>query len=272
MGTCISRRRLLQAALVAAPSLSILGHTSPASADGAELPLPDPALFQSGDFVWPKKPGAYVPYNSGSGNTPDLDRIEWMAERDAYLDEISKLPNNDVTTNQRIQTLRQMDYREFIAVYAGDQQPGMPGVYSGGSIYVGHVGIIEVDDAKVPWVIEALSSQGVVRQSYANWLNQRTGQLVWLGRLKQLPAVERAKVVVEAKAHLGRPYQFWNFDLDDAQNFYCSKLVWLSVFRSLGFAVDGKANPKRWLWFSPKQLLYVPTIDRLHDPGPYART
>jgi hypothetical protein len=233
-----------------------------------ELPRPDPGTFETGDFVWPKKPGAFVPYNSGSTNTPAQDRIEWLRERDAYI--ARNGGSTDPLLQQRIATLRELDYREFLAVYAGAQELGVPGAYSGGSVYVGHVGIVEVDSNRTAWVIEALGTRGTIRQTYADWITARSDQVVWHGRLRQLGAEPRAKVAAEAKKYLGRPYDFWNFDLNDDAGFYCSKLAWLSIYRSLGFAVDGNNNPKRLLWFSPKQFLYLPTIDRLHDPGPYA--
>lgn len=233
-----------------------------------ELPRPDPATFQTGDFVWPKKPGAFVPYNSGSTNSPAQDRDEWLRERDEYIRKHSN--STDPLTQQRLATLRALEYREFLAVYAGAQAVGVPGAYSGGAVYVGHVGIIEIDANRTPWVIEALGSKGVVRQTYADWITARSDEVVWLGRLRQLAATQREKIAAEAKKNLGKPYDFWNFDLNDDSGFYCSKLAWLSIYRSLGFAVDGNDNPKRLIWFSPKQFLYVPTVDRLHDPGPYA--
>lgn len=236
-----------------------------------DLPRPNPNLFQTGDFVWPKKPGAYVPYNSGSRNSPSQDKDQWLRERDTYLKKNSNQAITEKTVQQRLQTLRAMDYREFIAVYAGGQELGVPGVYSGGSVYVGHVGIIEIDTNKTAWVIEALIGKGVTRVTYDDWLRQRSDEVVWLGRLRDLNQNERAKIIVEAKRHLQKPYDFWNFDLNDDSAFYCSKLAWLSIYRSLKFPVDGKENSKRTLWFSPKQFLYLPTIERIHDPGPYAQ-
>jgi len=227
-------------------------------------------MFESGDFVWPKKPGAYVPYNSGSKNSPAQDREQWLQERDAYVAKLVTSPLQETLSQQRIAMLRSMDYREFLAIYAGDQRPGVPGAYSGGAVYVGHVGIIEMDSNKTRWVIEAIIGKGVIRTTYADWITERSDQVVWLGRLRQLDAVQRAKIVMEAKRELGKPYDFWNFDLNDDSGFYCSKLAWQSIYRSLGFAVDGNENSKRLLWFSPKQFLYVPTIQRLHAPGPYA--
>src|SRR6187551_961488 len=90
--------------------------------DSTDLPRPNPSLFQSGDFVWPKKPGVYVPYNAGSTNSPDLDRERWNRERDAYLKKNKDSATADKVLQQRLETLRTMDFREFIATYAGGQE------------------------------------------------------------------------------------------------------------------------------------------------------
>lgn len=237
-----------------------------------ELPRPDPGLFQSGDFVWPKKPGVYVPYNSGSESTPEQDRAQWLREKKAYLIKHKKVASTDRVLQRRIESLQNMDYREFIAIYEGNQTPGIPGLYSGGSFYVGHVGIIKVDQDHKAWVIEALlgKEKRVVKQSYEDWIKGRPEEVVWLGRLRDIQPESRAKVAEEATKYIDRPYDFWNFDLDDDSAFYCSKLVWLSIFRALKFPVDGNQEPRRAFWFSPKQLMHSPTIDLLHDPGPYA--
>jgi hypothetical protein len=221
-------------------------------------------------FLWPKKPGAYVPYNSG-GRAVAVgdDAAEWEAGKQEFLTKISS--DHDYFTDADITAIRQLTYREFYARYAGDQQPDMPGVYSAGSgIYVGHVGVVDIDGEGQAWVVEALLGAGVVRTLYDKWLLSRPGQIVWQGRIREISKQDRRKIVVEAMKYLGRPYDFWNFDLNNDAGFYCSKLVWMAIFRSLGFAIDGKANPQRVFWFSPKQLLYAKTITRLHDPGPYA--
>lgn len=266
------RRNFIKSSLTCALSLGLakiaLGEIKPSR----ELPRPDPTLFQSGDLVWPKKPGVYVPYNSGSRNAPSEDRDQWESEKKAYLAKHKTPPQTELLLRRRIATLQNMDFREFLAVYAGGQTPGVPGLYSGGIAYVGHVGIIEVDSDGKSWVIEALLGdiKKVVRQEYTTWINGRSDQVVWLGRLREVPSEARAKVAEEAKRYINKPYDFWNFDLNDDAGFYCSKLVWLSIYRSLKFSVDGDDDTNRLLWFSPKQLMYAPTIELLHDPGPYA--
>ncbi|WP_081069360.1 YiiX/YebB-like N1pC/P60 family cysteine hydrolase [Burkholderia diffusa] len=266
------RRELLKAAAVAA--LATIGRAQLSVAQDSDaprlIPHPDPALFQSGDFIWPKKPGAYVPYDAGGINDPTGDAAAWRAARDAYVQQLLSRPNPTLLDRQRVETLRDMDFREFIAIYEGAQKPGIPGVYSGGSFYVGHVAIIDIDPSGEPWVIEALLDSGVVRSTYAKWIANRSDQVVWLGRLTQLDRTQRRSIVLPAAAQIGKPYNFWNFDLVDNTGFYCSKLAWYSVFKSLGFAIDGKSDPRRLLWFSPKQMLYSPTIERIFDPGPYA--
>ena len=255
--------------------LPLLGHfliPRQVLAQGTDesLPLPRTESFESGDFLWPKKPGVYVPYNSGGQTiTAQDDAAEWEAGKQKFL---AKLVNDPgYFTGADTAAIQGLTYREFYARYAGDQQPDMPGVYSAGSgIYVGHVGIVDIDGDGRPWVIEALMDEGVVRTAYDRWLQSRPGQIVWQGRIREISKQDRKKIVLEALKYLGRPYDFWNFDLNKDAGFYCSKLVWMAIFRSLGFAIDGKANPQRTFWFSPKQLLYAKTITRLHDPGPYA--
>jgi Permuted papain-like amidase enzyme, YaeF/YiiX, C92 family len=237
--------------------------------DNSGLPLPNKSTFESGDFVWPKKPGKYVPYRNDVDASPDEERQRWQAEKEAFVKNIRANPS--YFSDADITELENMTFREFYSRYAGDQKPGVPGAYStGAGIYVGHVGIIEVDSNKIPWIVEALMTRGVVRTTYDDWIASRPGEIVWHGRVRDLGAEDRAKIVSDAKKYLGRPYYFWNFDLSDDSQFYCSKLVWLAIWRSLGFAIDGDSNPKRKFWFSPKQLLYAKTITRLHDPGPYA--
>jgi hypothetical protein len=233
-----------------------------------KLPTPDPKKMESGDLVWPKKPGTFVPYDAGPPRDPSADEVKWQAERDQFISEVAtKAP---YFTPQAVERLRNMTYREFYAEYAGAQKPETPGVYSiGGGLYVGHVAIIEIDQNGKRWVIEALLDQGVIRHSYADWIAGRPEEMVWLGRVKKISSSNRAKIAIEAKKYIGRPYDFWNFDLNDERGFYCSKLAWMCMFRALGLVIDGNPDPKRFFWFSPKQLLYVNRVARLFDPGPY---
>lgn len=232
-------------------------------------PLPRTDLFNSGDFLWPKTPGEFVPYTQQANIGPQHDAEIWNKEKQKFLEQATG-GQSGLSANQ-LKQIQNLDYREFLARYEADQKPGMPGVYSsGGGIYVGHVAIINIGADGKPEVIEALWGPGVVRHSYESWLASRTGQVVWLGRLRSHSKEDRARISAEAAKYVGRPYNFWNFNLNDDSSFYCSKLAWLSVFRSLGFAIDGDPNPERGFWFSPKQMLYLPVIDRLYDPGPYA--
>lgn len=233
-------------------------------------PLPNPETFESGDLVWPKKPGAFVPYKSELAAGPvENEEHVWLQEKREF---IARARNGGTYFNsEQLNALDKMSFREFYARYAGDQKPDIPGAYSSGNgVYVGHVGIIKVDSERIPWVIEALLNKGVVKSRYADWIKSRPEEIVWLGRVRNLDAEQRQSITTESEKFINRPYNFWNFNLDDDKGFYCSKLVWLSIWRVLHFAIDGDQNPKRTFWFSPKQLLYAKTIARLFDPGPYA--
>lgn len=237
---------------------------------GGELaPLPNPATFESGDFLWPKNPHAWVPYHAGALGNAGEDETRWRKERDEFLRSVDTQRTH--LTDEDLRRIANLDYQAFYEIYAGDRYSGQFVPFStGGPLYVGHVGIIELDDEENPWVIEALYERGVVRHPYSQWIASRPGQLVWHGRLKSISKEQRRRIALEGKAHTNTPYNFWNFDLNDESDFYCSKLAWLSVFRSLGFAVDGNSNPKRKTWFSPKQLLDADSIVRLHSPAEYS--
>src|SRR5262249_15635968 len=148
----------------------------PAVAEDA--PLPDKTTFQSGDLLWPKMPGKYVPYNSGDRSGTDEDQHRWLTERRKFIANIRE--DRHYFSETDITEIQNLSFREFYARYAGDQKPDVPGLYaSGAGIYVGHVGIIDIDSHKVPWVIEALYHHGVVRSQYDDWVSARPGEIVW---------------------------------------------------------------------------------------------
>jgi hypothetical protein len=199
----------------------------------------------------------------------DEDRERWTNEKAQFLGKVNRgeVPGGPQVAGK----IENLTYNEFRTLYLRNEQPNEITSYSlGGVAAVGHVAIIEMDAQGEPWVIEALWTPGVMRQRYQAWINARFGEIVWHGRLQDVTPQDRAKVAVEAKNYLSKPYDFWNFNLADVSGFYCSKLVWLAVMRSLDIAADGDRNPARSFWLSPKQLLYANKIDRLFDPGPYA--
>lgn len=273
MDCMISRRSLLMAGTV----LAVAQHGAVAAQSAGELdfPTPDIKKFSSGDLIWPKKQGAFVPYNSGNEAIYDEERLQWEGERDDYVKARKSDPTLTPEEDAQLDLLDKMEFARFLAMYQADEVPDVPGLYATGGgrgLYVGHVGIIELDNQGVPWVIEALWKKGVVRHTYASWLAGRPNELVWHGRINGLLDAQGNAIAAEAKKHVGKPYKFWNFDLGNDSGFYCSKLAWLSIYRATGIAIDGKPKMKRGFWFSPKQLLYVERMNRLHDPGNYGST
>ena len=122
-----SRRRFVASGCGLVPMLLVGGPSAVWAQASTELPRPNPAMLQSGDFVWPKKPGAYVPYNAGSRNTAIDDREQWTAERDAYLRRYSTVIVSDPVLQKRLELLQSLEFREFLSVYAGGQLPGPTG-------------------------------------------------------------------------------------------------------------------------------------------------
>jgi hypothetical protein len=200
-----------------AVSLSLVVQAAGAASPAAEL-------LQAGDLIWLKKPGAIVPYYSKPGEADKGDAVRWQKEKKAYLGLIIGKSSPSPEEEERYSALQKMTYEEFVSYYLGDRIPGQPATYGLGDISVGHVGIIEISDGR-PFVVEAMWGPGVQRLSYADWVQKRPGEIFWLGRLKEVPPEKRAAVAEWAVEQIGKPYNFWDFDLEDANGFYCSN--WL---------------------------------------------
>jgi len=237
------------------------------AADSGVTP-PAATLLQAGDLIWPKKPGAIIPYNSRPGEADKSDAVRWAKEKEDYLNQIRRNPNPSAQEKERYAALQRMTYEEFTGYYLSDRIPGKAAEYGVGGINVGHVGIIEITDGK-PFVVEAMWGPGVQRLSYADWVQKRPGELFWVGRLREVRPEKRAAVADWAAGQIGKPYNFWDFDLEDVSGFYCSKLAWLSIKQGAGFPPDDDPNPNRVLWYSPKQLMKSKHIELIVNPGEY---
>ncbi|MBV8282827.1 MAG: hypothetical protein JO347_12315, partial [Candidatus Eremiobacteraeota bacterium] len=224
--------------------------------------------LEAGDLIWPKKPGVIVPYDSRPGQAENSDTARWQKEKEAYLDQLRKKPDPSPEEKERYAALQKMTYEEFTGYYLSDRVPSEPATYGLGNLDVGHVGIIEIRDG-TPFVVEAMIGYGVRQLSYADWLRDRPGELFWVGRLKCVSPEKRAAVAAKAAEQLGKPYDFWDFNLEDVSGFYCSKLAWLSILQGAGFAPDDNKNPHRVLWYSPKQLTKSQHIEWIANPGDY---
>jgi uncharacterized protein YycO len=252
-------------------SLVFLLCMSPASFGSDDvLPWPDSKTFQSGDLLWPNKPGAFVPYSFGTETSANAAQQSWSRDRDRFIERARA--SGTYLSATELDRLNALSFREFYSRYAGDRHTDQQiDLYSNdAAAFVGHVAIIDIGPDGRPWIIEASLKNGVTRTSYEDWLKPLKGYYIWHGRIKDADQSARGGVAQEAAKYVGRPYDFWNFDLGDDRGFYCSKLVWLSAFRSLKVAVDGDQNAKRHFWFSPKQLLNSAHIMKLHNPGNYS--
>lgn len=226
--------------------------------------------LQAGDLIWPKDPGAIIPYAAG-GQSTRTDRQMWERERDEYIASLRSRPTLTEDEKQRIDILKRMTYETFLKVYAEDVSPAEVTPF-GGAVGVGHVAIVRSVAGRSPTIVEAMWGIGVREISYEDWQAEREGQIFWHGRLKNVEPKVRADVAEQAFREVGKPYKFWNFDLADNSGFYCSKLAWLTIRNATGIVVDGKPDPVRVLWFSPKQLMKSPHLEILQNPGSYGRS
>jgi hypothetical protein len=241
--------------------------------------FPDSRNFQSGDLLWPKKKGAFVPNTRSVGTPQSEERRAWEASRQRALSE----PAQAGVSPEVAEKIKAMRFDEFERLYHTESAqspaggPATRGVL-GDTVSVGHVGIIEVGAHGIAYVVEATpqgpaGTAGVIRTRYADWLNNYADVQVWHGRVRNLDARLRGRTLEVALAQLGKPYDFFNFDLNDDRGFYCSKLVWMSLWRTASIALDDNPDPRRGLrfppWFSPKQLISVKRVEVLHKPGEY---
>ncbi len=229
---------------------------------------PAASQLQAGDLIWPKKPDAVVPFNSRPGESGQSDADLWRQEKEVYLERLRSNPHPTSEESERYSTLQPMTYEEFAAQYLDDRIPGEPVAFGAGGFYVGHVGIVDIIDGK-PTIVEAVMGKGVRRISYEEWLGERPGELVWLARLKDVSPQRREAVAKVAAKFIGKPYSFWNFDLMDTSEFYCSKLAWFSILSAAGFPPDDNPDARRTLWYSPKRLMRSRHIDLIANPGSY---
>ncbi len=264
----LSRRNVLSCSCSLVAGGTIGAKSSLAQTGSVPLPpLPNKINFESGDLLWPKMPGSIIPYNSGQSAISYQGQEEkWSSERDAFL----ASPAAAGLTPAQSADLRSTKYADFYLQYMEGRHPATPEAYSNApGLAVGHVAIVRIDPSGTPWVIEALVEPGVVTQTYDQWITGRPNQVVWHGRLRDKPKSDRSGIASVAQTYIGRPYNFWNFDLSDDTGFYCSKLAWLCISKACNVAVDDDPSTRRSFWFSPKQLLYANRIVRLHNPGNY---
>ena len=272
---------------LSAASLAALGAKS---ALAAVSPHPSPQSFQSGDFIWPAKPDAFIPRYALRSIAPDPEAVTWEQEKRKFIE--AARASGDADQLAAAEQLEQLSYSEFQTRYfegAGARGDGGENTRTRGFSprglgipQVGHVAIIEVDDSGAAWVIEAMPKSlnryeslysrfknGVIRTEYSRWIADHKDYKVWHGRLKNIDQGQRALIVEAAKPFLGKDYWFWSFNLNDETAFYCSKLVWLSVWKAMELALDDDKSFARNFWVTPKQFVYATSIELLHNPGVY---
>lgn len=229
---------------------------------------PPPQLLQAGDLIWPKPPDVFIPYlvqvPEGSTGNP----AQWEHEKDHYLASLAAKPTLSPTERTRYKTLQEMSYSDFAEQYFAPLPIRDSSLSRGGIVYVGHVGIIQIENTQ-PIVVEAMSGIGVQQVPYTTWIGSRPGQLFWVSRLKDISSEKRAAIATAAEHYLGRPYNFWNFNLKDDSCFYCSKLAWLAIDETTGIPPDDNPNGDRVLWYSPKQLHGSPHLESIYSSGSY---
>lgn len=275
----LSRRDLLILGL----SLSSASMAGRALAQtGTASKHPDAGKFRTGDFLWPARQGSFFPFARTRSLGASPEELQWEAEKKRFIEEAkaSGDPNQIAAAEQ----FQQMSFEQFRALYFEDAAaPRTRGFspFAAAIPEVGHVAIVEIDAAGVQWVVEAMPKapnryeslysrfqNGVIRTQYNDWIGKHPAEQynVWHGRMRDLKAGQGDRIVNAAKEFLGRDYWFWSFDLSDYSGFYCSKLVWVSVWNALGITLDGDSTFPRRFWVTPKALINSALVEVLHDP------
>ena len=243
--------------------------------------FPDMRNFRTGDLLWPKRKRSLPQARSAEPKQGD-DRPEWEAARQQLLAN----PRAAGLSPEVAERLRTMSYaefeREYFSLSARDLPASAAPAARGalpGPISVGHVGMIHLESNGGAFIVEAIPSwrgsphKGVVRLPYAEWLGGYTNIQVWHGRLHGVDEGSGRRLLDTALRQIGKPYDFFNFNLNDDSGFYCSKLIWMCAWRGLQLAIDDDPNPNRGTrfppWFSPKALIAVRHVTILHSPGDY---
>src|SRR5262249_25550571 len=157
-----------------------------------------------GDFLWPKKPGAFVPYNSEGALDYAEEKRQWVAAKKKFIETVKANPAASPQEAALARALVDMEFREFQSLYLADSPPNQPDQYGSDQVlYVGHIAIIQ-DRGTDKLVIEALMGKGVVRQTYAEWVKSRDGQIVWQARMKDRPAADRSRIAQAAIEQLAK--------------------------------------------------------------------
>src|SRR5664279_516431 len=103
-------------------TLALMARPGSTTAPPGRPSMPDPKQFQSGDFLWPKKPGVFVPYDAGPPRAPDADEAKWNEERDRFIANVGTKAR--YFTPAQIDRMRKLTYREFYARYTGGAKSG----------------------------------------------------------------------------------------------------------------------------------------------------
>jgi hypothetical protein len=275
----LDRRSLLIGALTACGCLPFAGDAFATSCPPLQRLDPDQGDFESGDLLFAKTPGRIIPFSGDDDAENPLNA--WQEATSAIIRELRKKVDRSSAEERLLMHLQSnaSTFRAFEYAYeTGEEPPSddrripFSGVVTGTVLnpkeHSGHVAIVEVKSDREKNVIEAVS-KGVIRTSLLSWLNQRKKERIWQMR-HRAPALKRNQIALAAGKYVGQPYSLGktraSYSLVDVSDFYCSKLVWLSINQSIGDPVDGDPIADR-IWplsplvvFNSKHLL--PVVDQ----------
>jgi Permuted papain-like amidase enzyme, YaeF/YiiX, C92 family len=216
-------------------------------------------LAQDGDFIWIKPKNAFVPQLPKPRYYPDFQTIS----DDLY----------EFFTGKKVERIELKGARALTQTPRTILNDIIGFVLR--IIYPGHCAIVHKKDG-VTNIIEAWGEAPnmVISTEISEWYDKNddyTGgpYSFWLGRLEGFDEQDRAKISDYAQTQLGKKFNFFNFDLDNEKSYYCSKLAWLAIFKTLNLAIDGHPKAERIYWFSPKNFIKCKGIKLIYGDDKY---
>ena len=277
-----------------------------------QLPCPNSADLRVGDVVWPRDPKVHT---VGGEDLSD-DFLKWLVSklRTLAVGDDSELPGlptaagldawvspHGFNASFRSSILDVawllLAIRQGRPSQKGDGggaavQDGRSGHFGGdilkkatlGGLYVGHVGMIDVDAQGQRWVIESSYVAGGVHVlRWEAWVAHRMalGAQIWVGRMQDeegLPLdsarcrkmldcahqlrMERKQYAILDRASTGKGVA----PLGDLTYVYCAELVWICA-KSVDIDLDSRQAWARWLpMLGPKALTQSPSMRMINRP------
>ncbi len=196
---------------------------------------PNPNDIQTGDLLWPRAEGQYVPFHD--------PRVQQAMHAMQAAGEMHATARMEAFTR---------------SIWCGHVAFALR---IDGALWV-------IDATPHRSRFHTPASAGVAMQPYEDFLGDKDhlGSHIWHGRVPGITAEQRSMVAKAAMRYLGAPYSFKPWGFDSTTDFYCSKFVWHVLRDALGIELLGGPDQLPQPWFTPWDVMQSAEIERLFEP------